>query len=67
MNKGEQNRQRAPGQRTSGKFIDQNYVKTIGVKTKTLDKPIKVYNVDGTPNKQGTIKKYVKVNLEVHG
>ena len=51
----------------SGKFIDQNYVKTIGVKTKTLDKTIKVYNVDRTPNKQGTIRKYIKLNLEVHG
>ena len=51
----------------SRKFIDQNYVKTIRVKTKTLDKKIKVYNVDGTPNKQGTIRKYVELNLEVHG
>ena len=51
----------------SRKFIDQNYVKTIGAKTKTLDKVIKVYNVDGTPNKQGMIRKYVELNLEVHG
>ena len=52
--------------RASRKFIDQNYVKTIGVEMKMLDKPIKVYNVDGTPNKQGTIRKYVELNLEVH-
>ena len=32
-----------------------------------LDKPIKVYNVDGTPNKQGTIRKYIDLNLEIHG
>ena len=51
----------------SRKFIDQNYVRTIGAKMKDLDKVIKVYNVDGTPNKQGMIRKYVELNLEVHG
>ena len=51
----------------SGKFIDQNYIRTLGVKTKNPDKTIKVYNVDGTPNKQGTIRKYVQLDLEVHG
>lgn len=38
-----------------GKFIDQNYVKKNHFKKQTLSPPIKVYNVDGTPNKQGTI------------
>ena len=51
----------------SGKFIDQNYTRTLGVKTKNLDKMIKVYNVDRTHNKQGTIRKYGEVNLKVHG
>ena len=37
--------------RATGKFIDQNYAKSIGLKLEQLDDPIKVYNVDGTPNK----------------
>ena len=40
------------------KFIDQSFVKQKGLKTKLLDQPIKVFNVDGTPNKKGTIKSY---------
>ena len=35
----------------TGKFIDQNYAKDKGLKTETLDQPVKVYNVDGTLNK----------------
>ena len=42
----------------SGKFIDENYARDIHVEKKDLRKPIKVYNVDGTPNKQGTITQY---------
>ena len=33
------------------KFIDQNFTKSIGLKAKLLKTPLKVYNVDGTPNK----------------
>ena len=39
-----------------GKFIDQNFVQQKGYTLKTLDKPLAVYNVDGTPNKKGTIR-----------
>ena len=41
-----------------GKFIDQNFAKEEGLKTKDLEKPLVVYNVDGTLNKKGTIRKY---------
>ena len=34
-----------------GKFINQNYVKKIGLETKKLNKPIIARNVDGTENK----------------
>ena len=51
----------------SGKFIDQNFAKNMKIKQQDLEKPIKVYNVDGTLNKQGTIRKYVDLNLEIHG
>lgn len=50
-----------------GRFIDQNYIRTKGLEKERLPEPIKVYNVDGTPNKQGTIKYYVDLNIEVHG
>ena len=38
--------------RATGKFINQNYAKTQGIQLEPLDKPIKVYNMDGTLNKQ---------------
>ena len=50
-----------------GKFIDQNYVRTKEFRKERLSEPIKVYNVDGTPNKQGTIRYYVNLNIEIHG
>jgi Retroviral aspartyl protease len=34
-----------------GKFIDQNFVRNQKIETKELEYPIKVFNVDGTPNK----------------
>ena len=50
-----------------GKFIDQNYVRTKGFRKGRLLEPIKVYNVDGISNKQGTIRYYVNLNIEIHG
>jgi Retroviral aspartyl protease len=41
-----------------GKFINQNFVQNQKIETKELKYPIEVFNVDGTPNKQGTIMKY---------
>ena len=50
-----------------GKFIDQNFVRAKQLETEPLINPIKVYNVDGTPNKRGTIRRYIDLNIEVHG
>ena len=50
-----------------GKFINQNYAKRMGFKTHKLEKPLQAYNMDGTENKQGTIKYYVNLNLEING
>ena len=50
-----------------GKFIDQNYTRKKGIKMRTLKEPIRVYNVDGTPNKRGTIRHYVDLKIEIHG
>ena len=51
----------------TGKFIDQNYARKKGLKLEQLEEPIKVYNVDGTPNKRGTIRHNVDLNIEIHG
>jgi hypothetical protein len=51
----------------TGKFIDQNYVRTKQLETKQFKKPIPVFNVDGTQNKRGTIKSYVDLYIEIHG
>ena len=50
----------------SGKFIDEDYATDLHVEKKDLRKPIKVYNVDGTLNKQGTITQYVELYLKIH-
>ena len=50
-----------------GKFIDQNFVRNQKIKTKNLKHPIKVFNVDGTPNKRGTITKYTRLDLTING
>ena len=47
-----------------GKFIDQNYTRMKGMEA--LKEPIRVYNVDGTPNKRGTIRYYVNLKIELH-
>ena len=33
----------------------------------SMEKQAQAYNVDGTKNKQGTIKYYVNLNLEING
>ena len=48
-----------------GKFIDQNFVLANNIRTHALEKPITVYNVDGTKNKKGTITRYVDLNLRI--
>jgi hypothetical protein len=50
-----------------GKFIDQNFVRNQGIETKELKYPIEVFNVDRTPNKQGTIRKYTRLVLTING
>jgi hypothetical protein len=49
------------------KFIDQKFVRNQKIGTKELKYPIEVFNVDGTPNKQGTITKYTWLNLMING
>jgi hypothetical protein len=49
------------------KFIDQNFIQNQKIETKELKYPIKVFNVDGTPNKRGTITKYTRLDLTING
>ena len=53
--------------RVGGKFIDQNFAKKQGYPLKTLPKPLAVFNVDGTPNKKGTIKKSTELWMKING
>ena len=50
-----------------GKFIDQNFVRNQKIKMKNLEHPIEVFNVDGAPNKRGTITKYTRLDLTING
>jgi Retroviral aspartyl protease len=50
-----------------GKFINQNFVQNQKIEIKELKYPIKVFNVDGTPNKRGTITKYTWLDLMING
>jgi hypothetical protein len=48
------------------KFIDQNFVRNQKFETKEFKYPIEVFNVDGTPNKRGTITKYTRLDLTIN-
>jgi len=48
-----------------GEFIDQNYARKLGIKQTALEEPIKVLNIDGTQNKQGTITHYTELDLQI--
>jgi len=50
-----------------GEFIDQNYARNSGLDIQQLEKPLKVFNVDGTSNKRGTIKYFVQLDILVNG
>ena len=50
-----------------GKFIDQNYVRKLGIKTQELERPLIARNVDGMPNKKGKITSFVTLTLVIKG
>jgi len=47
----------------TGNFIDRDFVQTKGINTRSISRPIPVYNVDGSPNKAGQISEVVDVVL----
>jgi len=46
-----------------GNFIDRDFVRTKGINTQSISRPIPVYNVDGSPNEAGQISEVVDVVL----
>ena len=47
-----------------GNFINQETAEKLNIQATNLSTPIKVTNVDGTPNSQGKIYKSTKRNLQ---
>jgi len=47
----------------TGNFIDKDFVRTKGISTRSISRPIPVFNVDGSPNEAGQISKVVDVVL----
>ena len=48
---------------SEGEFIDQNFARSLRLKQMALEELIKVFNIDGTRNKQGTITHYMELDL----
>jgi len=49
--------------RATGNFIDRDFVQTKDINTRSISRPIPVYNVDGSPNEAGQISEVVDVVL----
>jgi hypothetical protein len=47
--------------------MDQNYTRKHGFNLTKLEYPITARNVDGTENKQGTIRYYTDLDIQVNG
>src|ERR1700678_418693 len=52
---------------TGGKFINQNFAQNSKMDIYNLEKPMKALNINGTENKQGTIKQYVDLTFTING
>ena len=47
----------------TGNFIDKDFVHTKGISTRSISRPIPVFNVDSSPNEAGQISEVVDVVL----
>jgi hypothetical protein len=52
---------------TGGIFMDQNYARKHGFNLTKSEYPITARNMDGTENKQGTIRYYTDLDIQVNG
>jgi predicted aspartyl protease len=46
-------------------FIDHNFAQRNQIPIIYMDRPIQVYNADGSPNNNGTITRYVEILLQI--
>jgi len=53
--------------RARGTFIDKDFAYQNGFTTEHLNRPIRVFNVDGTPNTEGTIEECMHADLVIDG
>jgi hypothetical protein len=51
----------------TGQFMNRAYVERHRLTTRKLQRPIPVFNVDGSPNEAGSIREIVDVILRVNG
>ena len=51
--------------RAGGIFLDQNFARKHNLKMMKLEQPIRAQNMDGTNNKQGTIRFYADLNIKI--
>ena len=49
----------------TGSCINQKFVDLHGLETRKLPYPISVYNADGTVNRDGSIKEFVKIRIKI--
>jgi hypothetical protein len=45
-------------------FIDPRLIKRLGLRSLCLERPRKIWNIDGTNNKAGMISDYVDLNVQ---
>ena len=50
-----------------GTFIDKGFCRKYKISTFALEKPLSVYNVDGTPNRKETITQVAWFTIEING
>ena len=49
-----------------GKFINQNYIKKLGLEPQILEETLIAQNMDRTPNKRGKFTSFVDANLTIN-
>ena len=61
----ENHQQRACDSGAGGTFIDDSFCRKYKIPTFALKKPLSVYNIDGTPNRKGTITQVAWFTIEI--
>ena len=48
-------------------FIHPHFAKRMGLGSRMLSQPRKIWNIDGTPNKGGLLTQYIDLNVQTKG